>query len=105
MKTTLGIATAAATIALVLAATAAQAAPAAGMLGANQTQSLPIEKVTFGWYKHCHWGYWGYRHCYWGHPYRSGYSYWGPARHWGNYYGRDHHWWGPRYSAHDYRRY
>jgi len=105
MKTTLGIATAAATIALVLAATAAQAAPATGMLGANKSQSPPIEKVTFGWYKHCHWGYWGYRHCYWGHPYHSGYSYWGPSRHWGNYYGRDHHWWGPRYSAHDYRRY
>lgn len=75
-------------LALGLAATAADAAPAIGFanpIKAHSGDAGQIEKVTFGWRWHCYWHH-GHRYCYWGH------------RHW-----RGHHWghrhgWGPRHS-------
>jgi len=65
-------------LALGLAATAVEAAPAIGMASAIAAQAADagqIEKVTYGWRRHCYWDY-GHRYCHWGH------------RHWRG----DHHW-------------
>lgn len=88
-------------LALGLAATSAQAAPAAGMvatLQADVADAAQVEKVTYG-YRY------GYRDYGW-RPYRGyGYRYWRPYkyyRHYGDYgyYDHHHYGWGHRHWRH-----
>ena len=60
----------------------APAAPGiAGALMTHAGDAGQVEKVTYGWHRHCYWRY-GYRHCHWGppplaRPHHGGYRHWG----------------------------
>src|SRR5262245_31904101 len=80
-----------------LAATAAQAAPSAGLLGAishDAAAESQVENVTWYGRRHCHW-HRGHRHCWYGHRYRRWhhhYGYYGSPYRYGYDYGY-RRWW------------
>jgi hypothetical protein len=87
-------ATAFGALALGLAATAVEAAPGIGMAGGIRSHlgdAGQVEKVTYGWHRHCHWRY-GYRHCHWGRRHWRGHYYYGGDHHWGYHDWRYRHW-------------
>jgi hypothetical protein len=77
-------------LALGFVAPAAHAAPGIGGIRSHAGDAGQIEKVTYGWHRHCYWRY-GYRHCHWGHRHWRGHSY-GGYRHWGTRDWRYQHW-------------
>ena len=89
------VATAFGALALGLAATAVEAAPFAmtDAIRTNAGAAGQVEKVTYGWHRHCHWRY-GYRYCNWG--YRHWRGHYRGYHHWGH-----HNWWGPSHSWHN----
>lgn len=72
-------------LALGIIATAAQAAPMVdlGAVKAHAGDSGGVEKVTWGWHRHCYWRY-GHRYCSWGrhHWRRHHHHSWGWRRGW-----------------------